>query len=510
MEIHLTLNIRLLTLGILATSTLAAQGDTYSQDFNSLDPSAWIPGTQQVIGEAAYRSNAREIDLLSQGDDRFIRNSFRALGEAGAQDHHRRSIFVALPADGAGPIPTGLPVGSFVTVSSSVRLPLHVGVPKYDLDQGFGIGIFSHSTVPAVNTAISALNFNAANAAPRGFYLVTNPGNDAGQTLVRVDTSATHGHSTIVPVRGAGESGNAWVAGPMAGLPGGSLDMGSDWFQVSLRVLRLGSSTFRIEGTVSQGDRTVEVMGNYTDVGFTVIDLNFIAFSTGRMINETQHPSALDLDNISITRGVLAPGTPLLVARNESVSIVGSQAVEVDVLANDLSGNENALSLTQVSIQPSQGTAEIVGGRVQYTPAADFEGTATINYSITDGVETGSATLTLTVSASELLPSIGWVTPFDAIWSSSRVMGWVYLENLPFVYHANFGWIYLYPYTAPVLYAYVYNINETEGGWTWTVREPFDDLATQGEVWFGTFEDPIRYGFWTDPFNPEAQVRPAQ
>ncbi len=69
----------------------------------------------------------------------------------------------------------------------------------------------------------------------------------------------------------------------------------------------------------------------------------------------------------------------------------------IDVLANDTDANGDAITL--VSVDPpaaSVGTAGIVGGRVVFTPAAGFTGTATFTYGIADargGIATGTVTV---------------------------------------------------------------------------------------------------------------------
>ena len=51
-------------------------------------------------------------------------------------------------------------------------------------------------------------------------------------------------------------------------------------------------------------------------------------------------------------------------------------------------------TLAVLSVTPTNGTAVILGGtNVQFTPAANFVGTATIGYTITDNVGGTNATL---------------------------------------------------------------------------------------------------------------------
>ena len=74
-------------------------------------------------------------------------------------------------------------------------------------------------------------------------------------------------------------------------------------------------------------------------------------------------------------------------------------AIDIDVLANDTDPDGDALAVTQVS-DPPNGTASInVGGTVRYIPKADFHGTDSFTYTISDpGGLAAQATVTVTVT----------------------------------------------------------------------------------------------------------------
>lgn len=73
-------------------------------------------------------------------------------------------------------------------------------------------------------------------------------------------------------------------------------------------------------------------------------------------------------------------------------------AVMIDVLANDSDPDGDTLSLADVDT-PSHGTAVISGDNIIYTPAADFIGTDTFNYTVRDSNNnTATAAITVTVS----------------------------------------------------------------------------------------------------------------
>mmetsp|Transcript_18046 Transcript_18046/g.27773 ORF Transcript_18046/g.27773 Transcript_18046/m.27773 type:complete len:2134 (-) Transcript_18046:3505-9906(-) len=60
-------------------------------------------------------------------------------------------------------------------------------------------------------------------------------------------------------------------------------------------------------------------------------------------------------------------------------------AVTIDVLDNDTDVDGDDLTITGASVPADQGTVDIVGNELVFTPAENFNGDATITYTITDG-----------------------------------------------------------------------------------------------------------------------------
>jgi hypothetical protein len=76
----------------------------------------------------------------------------------------------------------------------------------------------------------------------------------------------------------------------------------------------------------------------------------------------------------------------------------GSGPALYDVLANDTDPDPGAsLTIDSVDVDGAPGTASIVDGRIQFTPAAGFTGDATIRYVVSDGTLTDDGTLTVSV-----------------------------------------------------------------------------------------------------------------
>src|SRR5581483_10278693 len=130
---------------------------------------------------------------------------------------------------------------------------------------------------------------------------------------------------------------------------------------------------------------------NGTNVLFTPAT-NFIGTATvGYTISDGIGGSATSLITVTVTN--IAP-----IANPDSVVAPENIAITVLPLANDLVQTPGG-ALTIINASPTNGTASIIGGtNVLFTPATNFIGTATIGYTITDGVGgTNTSLITVTV-----------------------------------------------------------------------------------------------------------------
>jgi hypothetical protein len=84
------------------------------------------------------------------------------------------------------------------------------------------------------------------------------------------------------------------------------------------------------------------------------------------------------------------------VAADDTATTPEDTAVVIQAVANDTDADGDALTVTSVGA-PAHGTAVAAAGSVRYTPAANFAGTDTFTYVVTDG-NGGSATATITVT----------------------------------------------------------------------------------------------------------------
>ena len=92
------------------------------------------------------------------------------------------------------------------------------------------------------------------------------------------------------------------------------------------------------------------------------------------------------------------------VAADDAAATTEDDEVTVEVLANDVDVDGDALSVTAVGL-PAHGVATVdAGNRIHYTPAPDYCGNDEFTYAITDGGRLATAKVTVTVNCSPDAP----------------------------------------------------------------------------------------------------------
>jgi len=100
------------------------------------------------------------------------------------------------------------------------------------------------------------------------------------------------------------------------------------------------------------------------------------------------------------------------VARDDTFLTVKNVSRDLPVLANDNDADNDAFSIKAIVTPPTNGTAQINGDQIFYTPAANFFGIDTLSYRIEDvNLATNDATVTITVSEFSCLVSDSVDTP---------------------------------------------------------------------------------------------------
>jgi VCBS repeat-containing protein len=98
----------------------------------------------------------------------------------------------------------------------------------------------------------------------------------------------------------------------------------------------------------------------------------------------------------SVTVTVI-PVNDVPVAVNDAVTVLEDKSVTINVLAND---NDVELApLTVTSVSSTNGTAVISGTNIVYTPSANYFGTVSLDYTMSDGTNSATARVTVTVTS---------------------------------------------------------------------------------------------------------------
>ncbi|WP_455755354.1 beta strand repeat-containing protein, partial [Vibrio alginolyticus] len=161
--------------------------------------------------------------------------------------------------------------------------------------------------------------------------------------------------------------------------------LGNDTFEGSDKVVSLDTNNGPANGTVSvnpDGSVTYTPNDNYHGAD----SFTYIVTSGGVSESTTV--------NIDVTPVNDAP-----VATNDNAVTDEDTPVTIDVLPNDTDVDGDKLSIESASVPETQGTVEIVDGKLVFTPADNFHGDAEITYTVTDGALTDQATVNVTVNA---------------------------------------------------------------------------------------------------------------
>ncbi|TOF96919.1 tandem-95 repeat protein, partial [Vibrio parahaemolyticus] len=160
--------------------------------------------------------------------------------------------------------------------------------------------------------------------------------------------------------------------------------LGNDTFEGDDKVVSLDTNNGPANGTVSvnpDGSVTYTPNDNYHGTD------SFIYIVTSGGVSESTTV------NVDVTPVNDAP-----VAKDDIATTQEDTAVTIDVLPNDTDVDGDKLSIQSASVPETQGTVEIVDGKLVFTPAENFNGHAEIIYTVTDGELTDEAKVTVTVN----------------------------------------------------------------------------------------------------------------
>ena len=134
----------------------------------------------------------------------------------------------------------------------------------------------------------------------------------------------------------------------------------------------------------------------------------FIGMDTFTYTVSDAQGNASNAATVSITVG--APP----VANNDQATTAANTPVTIDVLANDHPSPSQAPLLPgslKIVQQPQNGTAQVVGGQIVYTPAAGYSGGNTLQYTVADanGITSNIATVAIRVGAAVEISGYAYV-----------------------------------------------------------------------------------------------------
>ena len=180
------------------------------------------------------------------------------------------------------------------------------------------------------------------------------------------------------------------VAGSGATLDAASLDLDPSQGGTQSSMTQTGTGTFTSDGN-----------GNVTfapDAGFAG------TVSVSYTINDN-----FGMSSNAATITIEVVNTPPVATDDQATGAVNTP-ITINVLANDSDADGHALSIDQVST-PAHGTVVVnAGGTITYTPAANFSGSDSFTYTISDVLGgTASATVTLNIG-SNFVPPMGHLT----------------------------------------------------------------------------------------------------
>ncbi|HHC6692481.1 TPA: tandem-95 repeat protein [Vibrio parahaemolyticus] len=168
--------------------------------------------------------------------------------------------------------------------------------------------------------------------------------------------------------------------------------LGNDTFEDDGKVVSLDAENGPKNGTV--------IVNNDGTVTYTPDD-NYVGKDTFTYVVTSGGVSESTTVEVNVTPVNDAP-----VAKDDIATTQEDTPVTIDVLPNDTDVDGDKLSIESASVPKEQGTAEVVNGKLVFTPAENFNGDAEITYTVTDGQLTDEAKVTVTVNPVNDAPTI--------------------------------------------------------------------------------------------------------
>ena len=402
---------------------LSHDGDDSTAYFRGLggdsDPSSWAPimgvgyyknVTQWSQGEYPAASNTQDdiaiitakLDRVGDdhGDDRFAASLLSIAADGSISHTNPETDPDNLYADNKGIIHDTTDVDFFA---------MDVGDGSIDITVTPAWDAFTRTTRRGANLDIRIALYDGA-----GTLLESAaPDAETHATLQRNVTAGTYYLAVTgvgnprIPYSDYGSMGMYFIAGQAtAGEPNATPVAGDD------------AATTAEDTAV-----TIDVLANDTDPDGDTLSILSVttpdsgnASISGSQIVYTPDADVFGTDAFTYTvgdgRGGLATAavTVSVEGRNDAPAALDDTAttdietaVTIDALANDYDPDGDPLMIDAVGT-PGNGSAQLEGGQIVYTPGAQFTGDDTFTYQVTDGVANATATIVVSVNPPEPEP----------------------------------------------------------------------------------------------------------
>jgi hypothetical protein len=192
----------------------------------------------------------------------------------------------------------------------------------------------------------------------------------------------------------------------------------------AVRTVNVVDTTEPVITILGDNPATVEVGMTYSDAGVTAFDVGDGDLTDAVVVTSNVNTSVLGsytviydvMDSsgnaaMAIRTVNVVSGAPT--ANNDTANTDEDMAVTIDVLAND--SGSGSLTVSTVT-QGGHGTVVNNGTNVSYTPNANFYGSDSFTYTLSDGNGSSTASVVVTVNPVNDAPQVGFITaPVDPV-----------------------------------------------------------------------------------------------
>ncbi len=373
--------------------------------------SARVPIARDDTVSVAENSSATTIDVL--GNDTDPDNNVLAIGSAGPAGHGSVQVSAGkvlyTPTagySGADAFPYTITNSKGLSASATVHITVTAGSPPPN--SGAPVARDDTTTTPYAQPVTVAVlgNDTDPNGYPLTVTAATTPAHGSsrvnGDGTITYTPNATFAGSdrfaySIDNAHGGTASANVTIIVQPPALPLARDDSATTAYENPVDIDVLANDTdpagypLTVSSVTSPSNGTTTILTNGAvryrpSIGFSGNDTFSYTVSDGH--------GGIAGANVSVT---VLPQSGTFRARNDSATTAYATPVTIDVLANDSAPTGAKLTIKNVTT-PQHGTAASSPAGVIYTPSAAFYGgTDTFDYTVGDGLDTLTATVTVKV-----------------------------------------------------------------------------------------------------------------